>query len=124
MKALEKFLEVVWVGPDKFSASDRLKKSDDSKLINCQKVGSDKKMTLSTPPLERGDFQFFFRIFVAFGPNTPMTIRFNLLCFKMFVSVWKTCHTNPVVREQPNFNLFNPISQGVSISLPPRWGGI
>ena len=58
------------------------------------------------PPLERGDFQFFFRIFVVFGPNLPMTIRFNLLCLKMFVSVWKTLHANPILREQPNFNLY------------------
>ena len=52
-----------------------------------------------------GDFKFFFRIFVAFSPYSPMTIRFNLLCFKMFVSVWKTLHPNPILREQPNFKL-------------------
>ena len=52
--------------------------------------------------LERGDFQFFFKIFVAFGPNSPMTIRFIQVCLKMFVSVWKTLHPNPILREQPN----------------------
>ena len=56
--------------------------------------------------LERGDFQKNFRIFVAFGPNSPMTIRFNLLCLKMFVSIWKTLHPNHTVREQPNFKLY------------------
>ena len=62
---------------------------------------------ISLPPLlERGDFQFFFRIFVAFGPNSPMTIRFILVCLKMFVSVWKTLHLNPILREQPNFSLY------------------
>ena len=56
--------------------------------------------------VERGDFQFFFRIFVAFGLNSPMTIRFILVCFKTFVSVWKTLHLNPILRGQPNFNLY------------------
>ena len=64
-------------------------------------------VTLGLPYLlERGDFQFLFRIFVAFSPKSPMTIIFTLLCLKMFVSVRKTLHVNPIVREQPNFNLY------------------
>ena len=53
-----------------------------------------------------GDFQFLFRIFLAFGPNSPMTIRFILVCLRMFLSVWKTLHAYHILREQPNFNLY------------------
>ena len=63
-----------------------------------------KKYCLS--PVERGDFQFLFRIFVTFGSISPMTIRFILVCLKTFISVRKTLHLNPILCEQPNFSLY------------------
>ena len=54
--------------------------------------------------LGRGDFQKNFTIFLAFVPNAPMTIRFILVPLKMFVSIRKTLHTDPILREQPNLN--------------------
>ena len=54
--------------------------------------------------LGRGDFQKNFTIFLAFVPNAPMTIRFILVPLKMFVSIRKTLHADPILREQPNLN--------------------
>ena len=48
--------------------------------------------------------EIFFRIFLAFVPNVPMTIRFILVPLEMFVCIWKTLHADPILREQPNLN--------------------
>ena len=55
-------------------------------------------------PIGRGDFRKNFTIFLAFVPNAPMTIRFILVPLKIFVSIRKTLHADPILCEQPNLN--------------------
>ena len=46
-----------------------------------------------------GGFEFFFMIFLALVPNAPMAIRFALVALEMFVSIRKTLHADPILRE-------------------------
>ena len=93
LKCSKKLATVKLCGKSSISNIKTIKIAEEKYLIISCKVGC-------------GDFQFLFRIFLAFDPYSPMTIRFILVCLRMFLSVWKTLHAYPILREQPNFSLY------------------